>query len=114
MREIKNNTEIAKNKVQDVRFVGTEKLDNKIDVVNSSEKEIKDFSNPPAEALGRSQVSSTDNIKSDVAFGMEHSDAIHSSDRFFDMKYNELSAKGHPNAYEEAAAQATAYGREFY
>lgn len=111
MREIKNNMDIQK--MQDVRFAGSEKPESTPEVANASAKEIKDFSNPPAEALGRSQVKSTDSVKNDVAFGMEHPEAIDSSDRFFEMTYNTLKAQGHPNAYEEAAAQATAYGREF-
>jgi hypothetical protein len=111
MREINNNTEIGK--VQDIRFSGAEKADKKPEIVNAPASEIKDFSNPKAELSGRVQVSSADNLKNDVAFGMVHPEAMASSDRFFEMKYNELQAQGHPNAYEEAAAQATAYGKEF-
>ncbi len=113
MREIKNNTDISKAQIRDVKFSGSEKPESKIDTANVQGVEIKDFSNPQAEALGRSQVSSTDNVKNDVAFGMANPEAIESSDRYFEMAYNNLVAQGHPNAYEEAAAQSTAYGREF-
>lgn len=113
MREIKNNVEVGKNQIKDVKISASDKTENKPEVVSASAAEIKDFSNPAAEALGRAHASGTDNIKHDVAFGMDHPDAIKSADKFFEMTYNTLLAQGHPNAYEEAASQASAFGREF-
>jgi len=78
------------------------------------EKVIQDFSNPKAETLGRSQVSKTDNLQADVAFGMTHPEAIAKADNFFDQAYAQLQAKKDPNAYENACKITSAYVSEFH
>lgn len=109
MREIKNNMEIGKVQKQDVKFCGTEKTEPQIGKPAVPEKEIKDFSNPSAEALGRTQVSvnKPDNIKEDIKFGMANPEAISASDKLFDLALSKLEAQGDPNAYEKACTIAT-------
>lgn len=99
-----NNVEIGK----------VQKIDSKIEKTESNEPQtvaneatIKDFSNPSAEALGRSQVHSTDNLQSDVSFGMAHPEAIENSDKLFNIAFAGLSQNGDPNAYEKACSIAT-------
>lgn len=73
---------------------------------DTEQKVVKDFSNP-TEVLGRSQISKADNLKADVAFGMANYDAMESSNRLFDIAYNQLSEKNDPHAYEKACAIST-------
>jgi len=68
---------------------------------------VKDFSNPTAEALGRSQVSKADNLKSDVDYAVANPGAIERSDKLFEMALKSLEAEGDPHAYEKACAIAT-------
>ena len=76
-------------------------------------KIINDFSNPRAEALGRSQVMvNVDNMKNDVAFLKANPDAVEKAEAFFNMTYAHLLQKDVPNAYEKAAAMATVFARE--
>lgn len=78
-----------------------------------AEKTVKDFSNPTAEALGRSQVGQANALQKDVAFGMKHPQAIENADKFFDMAYAQLKANNEPHAYEKACELASSYVNEF-
>lgn len=78
----------------------------------NDENVIKDFSNPKAETLGRSQVNKSDNLESDVAFGMANPEAIQNADKFFDIAFKGLLAKGDPEAYEKAAAMTDIFTRK--
>ena len=111
MREINNNNvEIPKVQKAEVKPALSEEVDKKIS--EESEKLNKtDFSNP-TEALGRSQVSKADNLKSDVSFGLAHPGAIAKSDNFFNLAFSQLQAKGDPEAYEKAASMASIYAKE--
>lgn len=105
MREIKNNVEIGKVQKNELKSGNSDKFESQS--ITSEGKEIKDFSNPSAEALGRSQVSKTDNIKSDIAFGIANPQAISKSDKLFNMALAKLEADGDPEAYEKACSIAT-------
>lgn len=106
MREIKNNVEIGKMQNADLRLSKSEKAEPQA-ISEGEESSIKDFSNP-TEVLGRSQVNSTDNLKSDVKFGLANPDAIASSDKLFNIAYSQLLNENDPQAYEKACAIATA------
>ena len=112
MREIKNNVEIGKAKKANTKNEKQEKAEPQFCVEMETDSEIKDFSNPSAEVLGRSQVNKADNLKADVAFGAEHPETIASADKFFDIAYNTLQTKKEPNAYEIAATMASIYANE--
>ena len=112
MREVKNNVEIGKTKKVEVKSTKIEKAEPQFCGELETESTIKDFSNPSAEVLGRSQVSKADNLKADVAFGMEHPETISSADKFFDIAYNTLQSKKDPNAYEKASTMASIYAKE--
>lgn len=105
MREINNNRDVSKIPQKDVKFGEAEKPE--AQAITPEATEIKDFSNPKAEALGRSQVSKTDNLKSDVAFGLAHPEAIERSEKLFNMALAKLQADGNPHAYEIASSIAT-------
>lgn len=68
---------------------------------------IKDFSNPKAESLGRSQVSKTDNLKADIAFAMANPETIERSDKLFNMALAKLEAENDRYSYEKACSIAT-------
>lgn len=111
MREINNNINGIKPeiKIEKKNLEKTSELNAEVE-----NKNITDFSNPKAEALGRSQVNvaNKDNLKTDIAFLSKNPDAVKSADRFFDVAYAQLLQKDVPNAYEKAAAMATIYARE--
>jgi len=108
MREIKNNVEIGKLQKQEVKVVPTDKTEPQVENAVPT-KEIKDFSNPSGEVLGRSQVmvNKSDNIKEDIKFGMTNPEAIKSSDKLFELALAKLEAEGDPQAYEKACAIST-------
>lgn len=64
------------------------------------------------EVVGRSQVSESDSLKKDVAFGLAHPGEIAGADRFFDMAYAQLKAENDPHAYEKASAMSSIYAKE--
>ena len=114
MRDVKNNVELGK--VQPRKEIKPEKTEEVIQpVVSQEEKVTADFSNPTAEALGRSQVGpgSVDALKKDVAFGMAHPDAIDQADKFFNIALSQLEAKGEKDSYAKASELCTGYVNEF-
>lgn len=72
---------------------------------------VNDLSNQ-TEILGRSQIGKTDNLASDVAFGMQNHQAVERADNFFDIAYAQLVKENDPNAYEKASSMASIYARE--
>lgn len=106
MTEINKNIEIGKMQKVDFQSGKTEKAENSV-CPEAEETCVKDFSNPKAEVLGRSQVSPTDNLKADVDFALSNQKAIENSDKLFEMAFNSLKEQGDPNAYEKACAIAT-------
>ena len=111
MREINNNSiDVPKIQKPEAKSASNEQVDKKI--TDESEKlNTSDFSNP-TEVLGRSQVQKADNLKEDVKFGLANPNAIQSSDKFFDMAYSQLQAKGDPEAYEKASSMSALYAKE--
>jgi len=110
MREIKNNVEIGKVQKQEVKAIGADKTEPQVGhVAAAPEKEIKDFSNPSGEVLGRSQVmvNKSDNVKEDVKFGAAHPETIKNSDKLFELALAKLEAEGDPQAYEKACSIST-------
>ena len=105
MREIKNNVEISK--AQDVKVGNVEKNEAVVNPNAEEIKEIKDLSNPQADASGRVQVSKPDNIKQDINFGMNNPEVMSKSDKLFEMAFKSLQADNDPEAYEKACAIAT-------
>lgn len=105
MREINKNIDIGKVQKTELKSNDSGKIDSQ--PITSEGKEIKDFSNPTAEALGRSQVSKTDNLKSDVAFASAYPQALSKSDKLFNMALAKLEADNDPDAYEKACSIAT-------
>ena len=106
MSKINNNVEIGKIQKVDSK---TEKTENIEPQQKKEESSIKDFSNPKAEALGRSQVKSNDNLKADVAFGMAHPETIKNADKLFNIAFSGLQSGNNPDpdAYAKACAIAT-------
>lgn len=110
MREIKNNVEIGKAQRSGLRQGKAEQSDLQFGA-ELEEADVKDFSNP-TEILGRSQVNKADNLKEDVAFGMENPQKIQSADKFFEVAYAQLSKNKDPYAYEKASYMASIYAQE--
>ena len=105
MREIKNNVEIGKIQKADLKTEKIEKAE--LNFCGDSEGlNVKDFSNP-SEVLGRAQVNSSNNLKSDISFCSAHPGTVLNSDKLFEMAFNQLKEAGDPNAYEKACAIAT-------
>ena len=110
MREINNNN-VDIGKIPNIKI---EKADSHDAQLNDAqmpddllEQNVGDFSNPSAEALGRSQVCKADNLKSDVDFAKANPDAVELSDKLFDMALKKLQSEGDPQAYEKACAIST-------
>lgn len=112
MREIDKNLKFSK--IQNIDFKAKpEANDQKISAeANNDENIIKDFSNPTAETLGRSQVNKSDNLENDIAFGISNPKAITNADKFFDIAFQNLQAEGDPEAYEKAAAMTDIFVRK--
>lgn len=107
MREIdKNNINFVKVTKNDMNFGKNEVVETP-QPQESEEASLKDFSNPKAEALGRSQVATADTLKADVKFGMANPGKIQNSDKLFELAYAQLKSQGDSNAYEKACAIAT-------
>lgn len=115
MREINKNIEVGKVQNSGLKKGKVEQAEQaELPICNENEEAcVKDFSNPTAEVLGRSQINKTDNLKGDVSFAISNPDMIESSDKFFEMAYNQLLKENDPNAYEKAASMATLYAKEF-
>lgn len=106
MREINKNMKIGKVQSNGFKHDKAEKAETSF-CAESDEASIKDFSNPSAEVLGRSQVSKTDNLKEDVAFGKANPEKIAKADKLFNLALAKLEAEGNPHAYEIASSIAT-------
>ena len=74
----------------------------------AEEPKFKDFSDPKAEALGRSMlVKDVDNINSDLKALVKNPQIAENSDKMFETAYNEALKTGIENPYEEAATFST-------
>lgn len=94
----------------DIKFCAQDKAETPTDSV-AEEKGIKNLASH-TEVVGRSQVSESDSLKKDVAFGLAHPGAIAGADKFFDMAYAQLKSENDPHAYEKASAMSSMYAKE--
>ena len=72
------------------------------------EPKFKDFSDPKAEALGRSMlVKEADNVNHDLKVLLDNPQVAENSDEMFETAYNAAKDAGIENPYEEAATFST-------
>lgn len=109
MREINNNVEIGKVQKPEAKQVEPEIVEPQVAV---PEKEIKDLS-CPSEISGRSLVNKADNLKEDVAFVLANPKSVEKANKFFDVVYEQLKARGDANAYPDACAITKKLTEEF-
>ena len=70
--------------------------------------QVNDFSDPKAEALGRSMlVKENDSINNDLKALMENPQIAENSDKMFETVYAAALDSGLENPYEEAASAST-------
>ena len=70
--------------------------------------QITDFSDPKAEALGRSMlVKDNDSLNNDLKALMENPQIAENSDKMFEAAYAAAQKAGLSNPYEEAATAST-------
>ena len=96
--------------VNQVNFKSTQKQTPDIQQVEAEENEpkLKDFSDPKAEALGRSMlVKDADNTKHDLKALLENPQIAENSDKMFETAFKAAETAGIENPYEEAATFAT-------
>lgn len=98
---------------QNLEHKSAEKSEPQFSGSESNPKVVKDLLDQ-TEVLGRSQISKTDNLTCDVAFGMQNPQAIESADKFFNIAYAQLVKDNDPNAYEKASSMASIYAREMH
>src|SRR5574344_1659928 len=119
MGEINNNVEIGKQIPQAPIKADASKTEPQIpqkgDDDGGKEKVVKDFSNEPAEALGRSQVQNVNPVDKDVAFGVKNAKKIESANNIFEIAYKQAMTEGmtEEQAYQKAANIMDAYVKEF-
>jgi len=71
-------------------------------------RQITDFSDPKAEALGRSMlVKENDSLNNDLKTLLENPQIADNSDKLFEAAYAAALASGVENPYEEAASAST-------
>lgn len=113
MRELKNNN-IEIGKIQQRKDIKTNKAEEALPQLNQDEEKIaKDFSNPSAEVLGRSQVAPADALQKDVEFAIANPEAVEKADKFFEMTLAQLDANGYKDAYAKASEITSGYVKEF-
>ena len=94
--------------VNQVNFNSTQKQTPDIpQEIPEEEPKYKDFSNPKAEALGRSMVKNPDNINNDLKAIMKNPQIAENSDELFETAYKAAFDSGVENPYEEASTFAT-------
>ena len=96
--------------VNSVNFNSVQKqsLDSQAESVEKEAPQFKDFSNPKAEALGRSMlVKDADNINQDLKALIKNPQIAENSDKMFETAYNAAKSANIENPYEEAAAFST-------
>ena len=95
--------------VNQVKFNGTQKQTQDIaQQLTEEEPKLKDFSDPKAEALGRSMlIKDSDNINNDLKALMKNPQIADNSDKMFETAYNAAVDAGIENPYEEASTFST-------
>ena len=82
--------------------------ENQTEEKESESRQISDFGDPKAEALGRSMlVKSTDDTNHDLRALLENPQIAENSDKMFETFYAEADKAGLENPYEEASTFAT-------
>jgi len=96
--------------VNQVNFNSTQKQtpDAPQGISEDNEPKFKDFSDPKAEALGRSMlVKDTDSINNDLKTLIKNPQVAENSDDLFEKSYQAAIDSGIENPYEEAATFST-------
>ena len=96
--------------VNQVNFNSSQKqpLDTKHGVKEDEEPKLKDFSDPKAEALGRSMlVKDADNTNNDLKALLKNPQIADNSDEMFETAYKAAVDVGVENPYEEASTFST-------
>jgi len=95
--------------VNNVNFNGvSRKESNQEERENEQREQITDFSNPKAEALGRSMlVKESDSTNNDLKALLDNPQIAENSDKIFEAAYAAALAAGLENPYEEAASAST-------
>ena len=96
--------------VNQVNFNSTQKqpADSPQVVSENEQPQLKDFSDPKAEALGRSMlIKETDNVNNDLKALLKNPQIAENSDELFETSYQAALDAGVENPYEEAATFST-------
>ncbi len=96
--------------INQVNFSSTQKqpIDTKQGVKEDEEPKLKDFSDPKAEALGRSMlVKDADNTNNDLKALIKNPQVADNSDEMFETAYKAAVDAGVQNPYEEASTFST-------
>lgn len=96
--------------VNQVNFNGIQKPQAEVPVEESAAEapKLNDFSDPKAEALGRSMLfKGADDTNHDLKALLENPQIAENSDKAFETALKAAQDAGHENPYEEAASFAT-------
>ena len=96
--------------VNKINFQGVQKQSHDVSVPEQTETDaprLTDFSDPRAEALGRSQVRGADNINADLKALLENPQVAENSDKMFETAYKAAVDAGLEHPYEKASEFAT-------
>ena len=95
--------------VNQVNFQSTQKqTPDTPQITEDDEPKLKDFSDPKAEALGRSMlVKDADSINNDLKALVKNPQIADNSDELFETSYKAAIDSGIENPYEEAATFST-------
>ena len=98
--------------VNKVNFYGVQKsaqeVPNPETIAEENAPQLTDFSDPKAEALGRSMLfKGADNTNSDLKALLENPEVAENSDKVFETAYKAAENAGIKNPYEEASSFAT-------
>lgn len=96
--------------INSVNFNSSKKqpIDTPQGVKEDEEPKLKDFSDPKAEALGRSMlVKDTDNVNNDLKALIKNPQIADNSDEMFETAYKAAVDSGIKNPYEEASTFST-------
>jgi hypothetical protein len=116
MRDVNNSIDLNKIPATPAKVDNASKTDPQVPQPTSDggDKVVKDFSNQPAEALGRSQVQGANKIEQDANFAAKNPEKVAKATKLFDMVYdNELAKGAKPEeAYKQAADVMNVYVNE--
>ena len=96
--------------INQVNFSSSQKQtpDAPLEIKEGDEPKLKDFSDPKAEALGRSMlVKDTDNTNNDLKALLKNPQIAENSDEMFETAYKAAIDAGVKNPYEEASTFST-------